>query len=29
MEAEFSVLLEAAQSTPGLYFSYDINLTLW
>ncbi|KAG6515697.1 hypothetical protein ZIOFF_026126 [Zingiber officinale] len=28
MESEFSVLLEAAQSTPGLYFSYDVNLTL-
>ncbi|URE00109.1 SacI domain, partial [Musa troglodytarum] len=29
MEAEFSVLLNAAEGTSGLYFSYDVNLTLW
>lgn len=28
LEAEFSVLLSAAERTPGLYFSYDVNLTL-
>ncbi|THU67093.1 hypothetical protein C4D60_Mb05t21020 [Musa balbisiana] len=28
MEAEFSVLLNAAEGTSGLYFSYDVNLTL-
>ncbi|KAG6594734.1 Phosphoinositide phosphatase SAC7, partial [Cucurbita argyrosperma subsp. sororia] len=28
MEAEFSGLLNVAEKTPGLYFSYDTNLTL-
>lgn len=28
VEAEFSRLLELAERTPGLYFSYDTNLTL-
>ncbi|XP_042484714.1 phosphoinositide phosphatase SAC6-like isoform X2 [Macadamia integrifolia] len=28
METEFSVLLNAAERTSGLYFSYDVNLTL-
>ncbi|PKA60102.1 Phosphoinositide phosphatase SAC7 [Apostasia shenzhenica] len=28
MEAEFSTVLYAAERTHGLYFSYDINLTL-
>jgi len=28
MEKEFSELLEAAERTIGLHFSYDINLTL-
>nr|XP_010918247.1 phosphoinositide phosphatase SAC6 isoform X2 [Elaeis guineensis] len=28
MEAEFSVLLNAAERTSGLFFSYDVNLTL-
>uniref|UniRef100_A0A0E0CLW1 SAC domain-containing protein n=1 Tax=Oryza meridionalis TaxID=40149 RepID=A0A0E0CLW1_9ORYZ len=28
METEFSELLHAAEKTIGLYFSYDINLTL-
>nr|DAD25082.1 TPA_asm: hypothetical protein HUJ06_026546 [Nelumbo nucifera] len=28
METEFSVLLNAAERMHGLYFSYDINLTL-
>ncbi|XP_020598759.1 phosphoinositide phosphatase SAC7-like isoform X2 [Phalaenopsis equestris] len=28
MEAEFSTLLGAAEKTHGLYFSYDVNLTL-
>ncbi|KNA04037.1 hypothetical protein SOVF_203410 [Spinacia oleracea] len=28
METEFSSLLTAAVSTPGLFFSYDVNLTL-
>ncbi|XP_043709836.1 phosphoinositide phosphatase SAC7-like [Telopea speciosissima] len=28
METEFSVLLNAAEKTSGLYFSYDVNLTL-
>ncbi|KAF8405537.1 hypothetical protein HHK36_010444 [Tetracentron sinense] len=28
METEFSVLLNAAEGTSGLYFSYDVNLTL-
>ncbi|XP_062219307.1 phosphoinositide phosphatase SAC7-like isoform X2 [Phragmites australis] len=28
METEFSELLDAAERTIGLYFSYDINLTL-
>uniref|UniRef100_A0A803MYM8 SAC domain-containing protein n=1 Tax=Chenopodium quinoa TaxID=63459 RepID=A0A803MYM8_CHEQI len=27
-ETEFSSLLNAAEKTPGLYFSYDVNLTL-
>lgn len=29
MEAQFSELLNAAEGTSGLYFSYDVNLTLW
>jgi hypothetical protein len=28
MESEFSELLDAAERTIGLYFSYDVNLTL-
>ncbi|XP_059623332.1 phosphoinositide phosphatase SAC6-like [Cornus florida] len=28
METEFSGLLNIAERTPGLYFSYDVNLTL-
>lgn len=28
MESEFSRLLNVAERTPGLYFSYDVNLTL-
>ena len=28
MESEISELLDAAERTMGLYFSYDINLTL-
>ncbi|KAI8016492.1 Phosphoinositide phosphatase SAC7 [Camellia lanceoleosa] len=28
MEAEFSGLLGVAQKTPGLYFSYNVNITL-
>ncbi|XP_057492537.1 phosphoinositide phosphatase SAC7-like isoform X3 [Actinidia eriantha] len=28
METEFSGLLGVAEGTPGLYFSYDINITL-
>ncbi|KAL6634172.1 hypothetical protein ACP70R_026843 [Stipagrostis hirtigluma subsp. patula] len=28
MEAQFSQLLDAAEKTIGLYFSYDVNLTL-
>ncbi|KAK9120531.1 hypothetical protein Syun_018148 [Stephania yunnanensis] len=28
METEISVLLNAAERTTGLYFSYDVNLTL-
>lgn len=28
LEAEFSTLLNAAKKTHGLYFSYDVNLTL-
>lgn len=28
MEAEFSALLNVAEKTPGLYFSYDVNITL-
>lgn len=28
LEAEFTVLLNAAERTSGLYFSYDVNLTL-
>ncbi|KAL1536889.1 phosphoinositide phosphatase SAC6-like isoform X1 [Salvia divinorum] len=28
MESEFSQLLHIAENTPGLYFSYDVNLTL-
>ncbi|XP_042387702.1 phosphoinositide phosphatase SAC6-like [Zingiber officinale] len=28
IEAEFSILLDTAQGTPGLYFSYDVHLTL-
>ncbi|GFY87828.1 phosphoinositide phosphatase family protein [Actinidia rufa] len=28
METEFSGLLGVAERTPGLYFSYDINITL-
>lgn len=28
MEAEFSTLLNVAEKTHGLYFSYDVNLTL-
>ena len=28
MEAEFSGLLNVAEKTSGLFFSYDTNLTL-
>lgn len=28
MEAEFSALLNVAEKTPGLYCSYDVNITL-
>ncbi|KAK3005919.1 hypothetical protein RJ639_017792 [Escallonia herrerae] len=28
METEFSELLNVAERTPGLYFSYDVNITL-
>lgn len=28
METEFSALLKVAEKTPGLYFSYDVNITL-
>lgn len=28
METEFSGLLGVAERTPGLYFSYDVNITL-
>jgi hypothetical protein len=28
MESDISELLDAAERTMGLYFSYDINLTL-
>ncbi|PKI37434.1 hypothetical protein CRG98_042175 [Punica granatum] len=28
VETEFSELLNVAEHTPGLYFSYDTNLTL-
>ncbi|XP_060193804.1 phosphoinositide phosphatase SAC6-like [Lycium barbarum] len=28
MEAQFSALLNVAERTPGLYFSYDVNITL-
>ncbi|KAK4480007.1 hypothetical protein RD792_013064 [Penstemon davidsonii] len=28
MESEFSSLLNVAERTPGLYFSYDVNITL-
>ncbi|KAL1540696.1 Fimbrin, actin-bundling protein [Salvia divinorum] len=28
MESEFSRLLNVAERTPGLYFSYDVNMTL-
>ncbi|PIA46780.1 hypothetical protein AQUCO_01500374v1 [Aquilegia coerulea] len=28
MESEFSMLLNAAERTSGLYFSYDVNLTV-
>lgn len=28
MESEFSALLKVAEKTPGLYFSYDVNITL-
>jgi hypothetical protein len=28
METEFSELLDAAERTIGLHFSYDVNLTL-
>uniref|UniRef100_A0A7N0UIM5 SAC domain-containing protein n=1 Tax=Kalanchoe fedtschenkoi TaxID=63787 RepID=A0A7N0UIM5_KALFE len=28
LESEFSALLHVAEKTPGLYFSYDVNLTL-
>lgn len=28
METEFSALLNIAERTPGLYFSYEANLTL-
>ncbi|KAJ0453106.1 putative phosphatidylinositol-3,4-bisphosphate 4-phosphatase [Helianthus annuus] len=28
MESEFSSMLKVAEKTPGLYFSYDVNITL-
>ncbi|XP_024963733.1 phosphoinositide phosphatase SAC7-like [Cynara cardunculus var. scolymus] len=28
MESEFSAMLKVAEKTPGLYFSYDVNITL-
>lgn len=28
METEFSALLKVAEKTPGLYFSYHVNITL-
>ncbi|GAA0141761.1 phosphatase [Lithospermum erythrorhizon] len=28
METEFSNMLKVAEKTPGLYFSYDVNITL-
>ncbi|XP_004232559.1 phosphoinositide phosphatase SAC6 [Solanum lycopersicum] len=28
MEAQFSALLNVIERTPGLYFSYDVNITL-
>ncbi|GKA54732.1 phosphoinositide phosphatase SAC6-like protein, partial [Tanacetum coccineum] len=28
MESEFSSVLKVAETTPGLYFSYDVNITL-
>ncbi|KAM7523974.1 hypothetical protein LguiA_013876 [Lonicera macranthoides] len=28
LESEFSELLKVAEKSPGLYFSYDVNLTL-
>lgn len=28
MESEFSSVLKVAEKTPGLYFSYDVNITL-
>ncbi|XP_024983448.1 phosphoinositide phosphatase SAC6-like [Cynara cardunculus var. scolymus] len=28
MESEFSNLLKVTEKTPGLYFSYDVNITL-
>lgn len=28
MESEFYTLLKVAEKTPGLYFSYDVNITL-
>nr|XP_043633432.1 phosphoinositide phosphatase SAC6-like [Erigeron canadensis] len=28
MESEFTNLLKVAEKTPGLYFSYDVNITL-
>ncbi|KAJ8567708.1 hypothetical protein K7X08_019916 [Anisodus acutangulus] len=28
MEAQFTALLNVAERTPGLYFSYDVNITL-
>lgn len=28
MESEFSAILKVAEKTPGLYFSYDVNITL-
>lgn len=28
MESEFASILKVAEKTPGLYFSYDVNITL-
>ncbi|XP_076921799.1 phosphoinositide phosphatase SAC7-like [Bidens hawaiensis] len=28
MESEFASMLKVAEKTPGLYFSYDVNITL-